>query len=261
MRFSIKVCFLGLSLLVFVSVGLTPLRLTNDSANYLHAGSQIRAFDTPTRIDGVAYNEWAPLYATLIGWAWDEHILVKIHLAHAFIALLILWSFTSLLFQLTRDSTWVWGIWLLALANPHRYVLAFVWSEGLFILLAVWVVLALQQMTWRRVMIGALLASLLAMQRYIGIMMILAGCIEILRLTRNPYKVVAFGVVSALPIGLWVLRNIALTGFAFGERIPSLWTLGQNIELTLGVIGAWFPVGLWAIACGIWVCIKKRDSF
>jgi 4-amino-4-deoxy-L-arabinose transferase-like glycosyltransferase len=95
-------------------------------------------------------------------------------------------------------------------------------SEPLFTLLMTLFTLCLMAYrntpTRRLLILLAALAALAALQRYIGIAVIAAGVLGIVLLARDlPLSTrlrhaAVFAVVSAAPLGLWLLRNYALVG-------------------------------------------------
>jgi hypothetical protein len=48
-----------------------------------------------------------------------------------------------------------------------------------------------------------------------------------------------YGAISAIPMGTWVIRNYIVSGTLLGVRLPSSFTLRQNIRRTLDSIYTW----------------------
>lgn len=234
----------GVAVMVFIAtLSRHPsLYLTNDSVNYLSAGRLISEGLTPLRVEGYAYNEWSPLLPVIISYVWSIGIVNTMSILSAVIASLIVIAFGVLATEFIEGYAWVVAVCLIALSPAHSFIQAYLWSENLFILLSLVTLYALLKAhSWQMVIISALLCSLVALERYIGLMMIATGVIWILSNTRSWRKAFVCGAIATIPIGLWIARNLILTGLPFGVRVPSFWSVSDNIVLTVGVLWAWFP--------------------
>ena len=116
----------------------------------------------------------------------------------------------------------------------------------------------LEQGTKRSILILGIIAGLSTFQRYAGLTLIITGALLILflyrkNLTRGFLTAVLFGILSALPILLWVwFHNYLQTGILFGVRMPPIY-LG-NLQVTVEKAVHWFlpatvtnVIPLWAI--------------
>jgi hypothetical protein len=116
----------------------------------------------------------------------------------------------------------------------------------------------LEKGTSRRIVILGVIACLSTFQRYAGLALIMTGAILVLylyrkRLLKGILFSGLFGVLSALPILLWVwFHNYVRTGILFGVRMPPAY-LG-NLQVTIEKAVHWFlpasvtnRIPLWAI--------------
>ncbi|MDR3627138.1 MAG: glycosyltransferase family 39 protein, partial [Ignavibacteriaceae bacterium] len=122
-------------------------------------------------------------------------------------------------------------------------------SEPLFILLVLLFIYFLEKYYVKpditSLIIFSTAASLACLTRYIGIVLILTGVISILiqnnRLFKEKIRRIAiFLFISCLPIGLWIIRNISLSGTFSGQRADSSYTLSENIKFLVNTILKWY---------------------
>jgi len=88
-------------------------------------------------------------------------------------------------------------------------------------------------------------ASLACLTRYIGVILILTGVINILFQKSKLFKeklqhIIVFIFITCLPIGLWIIRNIVLSKTFVGQRADSSYTLYDNITFLVNTILQWF---------------------
>lgn len=135
----------------------------------------------------------------------------------------------------------------LVLAGPVLFVARYAWSEPPFLLLTLAAAYCLEQalFTDRRawVVAGAGLVALACLSRYAGAALILGGTISLLFMRgpgrRRVVTIAAFTAVSGLPLGIWLLRNLAVAGSATGGRPSSSEGAASNVELALSGMGEW----------------------
>jgi 4-amino-4-deoxy-L-arabinose transferase-like glycosyltransferase len=140
------------------------------------------------------------------------------------------------------------------LASPALFgVSVMAYSEPLFDLLAVLSLLCLT--VWLRdkngIWFGLLIlsAALACMTRYVGITLILAGGVTLLLLEHESLKVrivhaIVFGLLSLLPVAIWLIRNYDVTGAFLGPRAPAAYGLIQILKVTLNTLAAWYLPGV-----------------
>lgn len=69
----------------------------------------------------------------------------------------------------------------------------------------------LESPRWRLLIAAAIIIGLAAITRYVGISLILTGLVALVLFCSNPWpKVLLFGSISSLPLGLWMLRNLLI---------------------------------------------------
>lgn len=161
---------------------------------------------------------------------------------------------------------WAWaGALALLLAPPLFFIainllsdLLFIVQTLLFLLIAGrWLECASGGDGKARVLlvILGLLAGTAMVTRYIGVLLIALGVGVILlpalarwlRGERRPadarralLDAAGFTLLALLPLGMWVARNLALTGEPFGPRSPARWTLAQNLSELGKQLDFWF---------------------
>lgn len=148
------------------------------------------------------------------------------------------------------------------LARPLVNVALTAYSEMLFILLTLAAFLALElyfeRSDWRWLGAATLATALACLTRYVGVAVLAACALSILwHLRSEPGRAalsaVTFSVLSAVPPGLWVLRNLLVSGEPFGERAASRVTLLENVNLTAETFVNWFVPNAyeWAFWLGL----------
>lgn len=122
----------------------------------------------------------------------------------------------------------------------------------------------------------SIVTALACLTRYIGVIIILTGTINIFLQKNKLYKekirhVIIFMFITCTPLGVWIIRNIFLSGTFTGQRADSSYTLSENIKFLFNTILQWylplqitrqqliyaFPVI--AISIGV-VLIKRREK-
>jgi hypothetical protein len=112
---------------------------------------------------------------------------------------------------------------------------AFAWTEPLFLFVGFWGFFCLSEYLKRGELlsygVSLVLLALACLTRYAALPMLATGVLGILLLDRKPLRprlvrALLFGALGALPLGLWVLRNLAMAGTS------------ANREVSLHLIGA-----------------------
>jgi hypothetical protein len=159
-----------------------------------------------------------------------------------------------------------------------------VWSEPVFSVLVLSVLLLLvrvasrRQVTWANVIALAVLASAATCFRYAGFVMIPVIAVVVLwsAMPAGRGRAWALGVVSLLAssVGLiaLALRNISVGSGALGERYPSAVTLEGAVKSTINLLGTYLVPSetslLWAelgvvvavlLVAGIWLGLIRRS--
>ncbi len=229
-------------------VGISP-----DSAAYLSAARNLLAGRGYLAHDGGPFAAWPPLFPTL---------LAAIGLSGADVTPAARWLNAVAL----GGTVFVCGLWFAGhlksrwllvgamcsiLFSPTLLsVASMAWTEPVFVLLIVlflWrLPIFLRRHTLRSLGITCLFAGLCALQRYIGISLIVTGLIAVLffmpsaSLRERLKYAVPFGLVSSLPLAVWATRNYALTGRFSGPRVSSPFSLGEDLRAAADTVTQWF---------------------
>lgn len=244
-----QVVIMGCSLLAFTLVlMLTPngLQVSPDSDSYLQAS---RAVGVTGGVP-LDYSWWPPLYPLLLS-PFTDPVNAARWLNAICYALTVALTLTALPPSISASARVLIGAALL-LATPLHYIHQWVWSEPLYLtLVAAWFALSLRVQSWSRATLLGLVAALLALQRYTGVLFIPLGGLLLL-LHRSSWKrIAAYLVIAAVPIGLWLLRNIALGYPALGaDRGAADMHLDGAALYAVGTLFSWFPILLIAAFVG-----------
>jgi hypothetical protein len=187
-----------------------------------------------------------PLYPVLlgaVGYVLGVDPLVSAELTGAFLfgLMVFLAGITAFRYVGSRYVA-LYAAALVLLSPPLMDVSVMAWPEPLFIgLVLLFLCLVksyLAKGDWVSLILCSALAALAALTRYLGITLILSGIWIILFLPRNHrrsgiYQLLFFAFVSAVPLGLWALRNYSLSGMPFGPRYPSGFSFFDNMTFAL----------------------------
>ncbi len=139
-------------------------------------------------------------------------------------------------------------------ARPLVNVAVTAYSEMLFIFLIGVAFLGMsfyfEKRNWKWLAIAILATALACLTRYVGVALIASSALAIvwvLRAERGRAFFVAalFAALSALPLSLWALRNVMVSGEPFGERAASRVSFIENINLTVETFASWFVPNAW----------------
>lgn len=240
----------GLIAVAFTWMSTDPIpALTPDSVQYLNAAQNLAGgygFVTSstaleTRAPRVSFTDWPPLYPILLSFGVGERpspeVLPSAPLRWArWVNILALAaSFFPLAFLAgvmvgPRGIVPVLGFY--AVFRPIQLINSFAWSEGLFLLCALlsWasLVWAIERSASHRIglwsfSLSGVLTALAASTRYVGLTVAAAGAVTIILRTESSSgrqtvkRLLAYLLPASLPIAAWVLRNLQVTGHAFGE--------------------------------------------
>lgn len=238
------------------------MQLSNDSRDYLHAAADV------SRVGGIPvyYSWWPPLMpltlAPFTSGVWSALTAAR-WLNAAYYALS-----TALTLYALRTSLHGAGIAILGgafLFSPALYIVhRYVWSEPLFVLLvAAWFALLLTDVrTWQRVILLALVAALLGLQRYVGILFVPFGVFALVLHRVHWKRIAVYAVIAFVPLAVWMLRNVALGYPATGmDRGAAYFTFANATEGALRTFMSWwFPVTL-ALIVGVRYRVRLPSAF
>lgn len=245
-----------LAIIAALSVGST-LALSNDSYDYMAAASSVFA------VGGipVTYSWWPPLYPLVLAPFAD-----KLAAAHLLNAVCLALTVALTLSALRRFNSWVLvGIGAaIILAPALRFVHGWVWSEPLFVaLVAAWFALLLSGVqTWPRLVLIGLVAGLLGLQRYVGVLFVPLGLFALVLHRAGWKRMLVYALLAGVPLGLWMLRNILLGYPAAGmERGAAYFTFANATEQAIVTALGWLPVLVIAFLSGMIGALRLPRSF
>ena len=234
--------------------------LSADSADYVCAARQIMSgAGVVTMVGGEPLVSQPPLYPAtmaLVGWVvgQDPLLIARALNAALFGASICLGG--TLALRLLSKRPWLALLGTAAIAfSPSLFdasVMAL--SESLFTVLTLvgllFMARYLDDPTWASLLLLSLAVALACLTQYIGVVLIFWGLLAIAVLGPRIYRekaqqLVVFALCSALPLSVWLLRNLAVSGTLFGPRAASTLTFSQNMALAFGVLFRWYvPPGV-----------------
>lgn len=251
----------GLAILgTVVTFASTPWGVLVDFDSYYY----LRAADSLLLGHGFGYitsagattplTHYPPLYSTLL--ALFSLLAGRNMLVSARITACLLFGLNAFIFgwlssRYTR-SAWT-GAAVTALFTASTVTLGVIvagLSEGLFFIFVLLALFSVAEVLYSEskawLIVAAFCSAFASLTRYVGIGVILAGGLAILLLGRRAWKnriapLLAYAVIGSLPLGLWDLRNLLLTGTTT-NRVLSFHWLGGQVMLNEAVYAAssWF---------------------
>ena len=116
---------------------------------------------------------------------------------------------------------------LITVFSPLFFLSVHIWTEMLFICLVLFFLVSLNRFLssgeMKPFLFLIFFGALACLTRYTGVTLIITGVLSILLLYQSSLKnrifyVFIFGILTGLPLALWLARNFMLTGTLFGER-------------------------------------------
>ncbi len=225
-----------------------------DSINYIAAARSFANGQGFQQYDGSPFTHWPPLYSMILGAGvyLNYDILSFARLFNALVFGLSIFWFGRLASGVIHSQVMSVLVTASAVVSfPLLKTSVMVWSEPLFILLVLVFIKRLGRLHGvksnlpRSTAMLAGLAAAACLQRYIGIALVFAGAVSLLRLkdrrwTSKLVAVASFCLLSLLPLSLWVVRNQALVGEAAGSRTTSTTTLLSTTHDFIVVWTNWF---------------------
>lgn len=172
------------------------------------------------------------------------------------------------------------GMLAIVFSRPLFGIAVWAWSEPLFIcfvllsLIFAHSYLAKNDVT--SLMLFSSSVALSSLIRYIGATLILWGALIILVFYRDSLKnriahLSLFTLISALPLGLWLIRNYAISSTLFGPRASSAFTLSQNLIFLFNSLLYWYIPGrikehrsilmIVSAGAGLFIGLSLRDGW
>ena len=204
--------------------------LTWDAVNYIGVARNLLDGDGFVEITGRLYTLWAPLYPVLLAAAsfpWLDPQDVAGPLNAAAVGLAVVAAGAWLRRRIKSRFLAAWGVLAVALSLPLAWAASVALVTipfSLFILLAL--INTEQYLHTHRkknLILASCFSALAWATHYTGIALVVfaAGLLAIqpgVSLSSKAKGIGAYGAIASLPIGLWMTRNFALTGFFAGDR-------------------------------------------
>lgn len=249
--FLVMLSVLGFWLILYSTSKYGPAT-THDSVAYMYAAESLLngkrllyfGYDTP-------FVQWPPLFSFVlsgINLLGCDLVIMSGYLNAFIFALIIFFSGYWLLKGTRNYIIAITGTITILASIPISYVSKYIWSEPLFILFTLLFMISLDNYINKcalRFLIGAsIFAALACLTRYIGVTVIITGCILLLiqgkKFINKFVEIVIFGLISAIPTTAWIIRNYLVFNTLAGERTPAKCTFDQNITTAFEIIASWF---------------------
>jgi len=241
-----------MSLLVLISTWSNGIGITPDTVNYFAATDSFLGSGNFIGFNGQPMSLWPPLYPLLLA------LLSVLGLSHPlaalviniFSAFLIIYFFSKLLdlFQIQvrlKIFCLSWAVMsgvLLSMLNTA-------WTEPLFILLFIfftyYLLKYLKEGDNKFFITIIIIAGMSALLRYLGVAMIIAGCVLIfynfkeLNFKKRLVKAMQFVFFSSLPLAIWMIRNLIVTDTLAGPRTFEKNTFTEQLVSFFNTISLW----------------------
>ena len=294
-RAALALLLVGLAAILFLAArdflwatGSHGIGVRTDSVAYLWGAENLADGVGMGRLDGLGrlkpMTHWPPFYPLVLtgfelagvpaleGARW---------LGVATVVILLALSALTIL-RMTRSIWFALGAALLIYYIPDLWVTSLdAMTEPLYIVLGLGGALLLDCYLEKREQaafwLSAVLMALALLTRYVGIVLILAACLTLLmmggrRWTENLKQAIAYGLLSILPLGLWMLRNLLTAGSATNRALnvipiaPTDWTLlAETIDGWFYPLQTAFSIGagklvILAVAAGLFVILRLSEK-
>jgi len=246
-----------LSVIAFVmvieSTAFCGAAMSPDSVCYISTAEHLLAGKGYIQFDGSHYAQWPPLFPTIL--AVPGLFGIKPFAAARFIngisfGLIVFLSGVLFARRIKSRLLVLLGATAVLLSFTMLQISVYVWSEPIFIVLAVLFVLNISQFLennrTKYLMLASAFAGLACLQRYVGLTTIITGEILILLFARNiswraklKYCVL-FGVIAFAPVCLWAVRNIFVASGFGGYQAKFDTNIWDKITKPLVQITPWF---------------------
>jgi len=251
MRLAVGGLVLAGVLLGVASTGKYGPGLSPDSCSYVACSESLLAGNGFSRPWG-EYSHWPPLYPSLMALLGVLSIPPKtaalVINAAAFATLVFVVSYQVYEITKSRWFAWAGGMGVVCSVPLHN-VSVFVWSEIVFILLAVlalWKVgRFLETGENRNLRAAVVFAAFACLQRYVGVVLVGASALSLLlwgqgSVRRRFTTATIFSGLSVLPLSVWIMRNVVVCGSLSGGRHPSEYGFAENVQGAWTIVSSWF---------------------
>ncbi len=235
--------------------------ISSDALNYISTARHLVQGKGYYSFDEKPYTHWPPLYPSLIALlnlAGLEPLDAARTINAVSFALVVICSGAVFAKRIKSPLLILLGSAAVLISATMLRVSVYAWTEPLFALLVILFMLTMTKFLkdgrLKFLLLAAVCAALAALQRYVGIAVIMAGAAMIFLLSHktgwlNKLKYSAvFGTISCVPLGLWLLRNKLVASTAADY---SLWldtTFLKEITETLDSLTPWFVTSKFSLA-------------
>ena len=227
--------------------------LSPDSANYIAAARSLLSGGGLLRIDGQPFTAWPPLYPSLLAAAslgLFDPIAVAGPLNAVIFGLTVFIVGQYLRHRLESRFLAAWGCLATALSPPLLTWSSCALSEALFILLATLALIRTDRFLTEggtRALVWAAAFSALAWQaRYIGVavpafvgLLLLFHPLAGTSMARRVRRVTAYSLIVAVPMVLWLLRNLLSSGELTVHQPPGDYPVPMMLRDVVGALWSW----------------------
>jgi hypothetical protein len=239
--------------LVLVSTSLYGVGISPDSTTYISVARELLAGRGYVTFDGTPYTQCPPLFPTLLaavgGAGLDPAVGARFVNALAFGGIVL--ASGIFFFRHLRSPALAAVATSSVLLSPGLLgICVMAWTEPLFVLWILLLLLALSAFLRGRRLSSLLAASLFAalclLTRYPGVAVIPPALVLLLAprgpagLGRHLRRAALFLALACTPLALYCLRNYRRTGLLTGcPRLHSIYTVRQNLSSTAEVVTGW----------------------
>lgn len=225
--------------------------LSHDSAAYVYAARSLMDGKGLLYFGyGTPFIQWPPLYPILLSLAGKlgcDVITGARFINSSIFGLIVYFTGRWMAKGIKSKSLALAGSAGIILSVPLLQVSSFVWSEPVFILLIILFLTGMERFLnkqrYSTLILCSVYVALACLARYAGVAAAATGIILLLlqnkRFLKKLSDAIVFGVISGLPLLIWILRNLAVSGTPMGHRTPSSLNLSQNLFKTLETMLSW----------------------
>jgi len=225
--------------------------ISHDSVAYIFASKSLLAgrgyeyfgYESP-------FVQWPPFFPTLLalgGIAGIDPVTISRYVNAVVFGLIVFLSGTWLGSHLKNKVLAGLGTVVILLGAPLIYASSYVWTEPFFVLFFLVFLFEFEKYFRKQQFSSLLIASaavaLACLDRYMGVTIVLAGCLLLLfqrkKIAERFADAFVFGFISSFPTMVWIARNYIVSSTLVGLRTPASATLFENIKRTVKTIISW----------------------
>lgn len=246
-----------------------------DSIFYLNAAERMARGEALKLFNDRYYAAWPPLYPALIALSsrlsGEDPFHASLYL-HVLLHGLLMALLGCLLFGHLQDRTIViLGYGCLAVSPVVFSFSSLAYSELPFVVATLPLFLSSGNPSPPKRIGTAVISGILgSLARYIGISLIISYALFFLKRKVTIRKIFMFGMLSSVPLGLWLLRNYLLIGSFAGSRSSSRTPILFNLKLFFRILADWSSAFSWeasgivillAVVLGLALMLKKERTY